>query len=381
MNDKAITVRLNQTAPIPLDVDFSCNSGEILVILGPSGSGKTTILRSIAGLYVPQNGRIDTNGGNWFDSEKNHNVAIQQRQVGMVFQDYALFPHLNALENISTALSHMENSKQAERAEELLEKVNMQGLGSRYPNQLSGGQQQRIALARALAREPKVLLLDEPFSAVDQQTRRKLVRELLQLRSRVKIPIIHVTHDLNEARRIANRICIIHHGHTLQIDTPQNIMSKPRDKNVAHLVGHYNVFSAKIEKHDIEASKTYIRWFDHSLETLYRPELNPGEEIDWVIPTENLILNRRNRPSKGERENPISGDIEEFIPMGESSSVTIRAHGTEALLTMSVPSHVAQRNGLEKGGTLSVSLLSEGIHLMPQLEKTIAAKNKMIKVP
>lgn len=369
MNDKAITVSLKQDVPIPLDASFTCNTGEILVILGPSGSGKTTILRSIAGLYTPQAGQIYSNGESWFDSEQGQNIAIQQRQVGMVFQDYALFPHLHALHNITAALTQLDKDKQAERAEELLELVNMQGLGSRFPHQLSGGQQQRIALARALARRPKVLLLDEPFSAVDQQTRRKLVRELVQLRARLEIPIIHVTHDLNEARRIADRICIIHHGHTLQIDTPHNIMSKPLNKNVAYLVGHYNVFAATIERHDSKVGKTYIRWFDHCLETIHRPEFKPAQEIDWVIPAENLILHRRDRPSKGERENPVSGDIEEFIPMGESSSVSIRAHGAKASLTMSVPTHVAKRNGLEKGGFLTVSLLSNGIHLMQQEKK------------
>ena len=368
MEDKAIRVRLEQTTPIPLDVDFSCGSGAILVILGPSGSGKTTILRSIAGLYRPQNGEIVTKGESWFDSEKNLHLATQQRKTGMVFQDYALFPHLNALKNICISISHLGASAQVKKAEALLEKVNMHGLGSRYPHQLSGGQQQRIALARALARDPKVLLLDEPFSAVDQQTRRKLLRELMQLRTQVDIPIIHVTHDLNEARRIADNICIIHHGKTLQIDTPPRVMSKPLNKNVAHLLGHYNIFSAKIEKHDEEANLTYIRWYEYLLEAPFQPGLNIGEEIDWVIPAENLILHRKDRPSKGERENPVSGEIIEFIPMGESTSVTLKAQGTESVLTMSVPSHVAHRNGLECGMTASVSLLSESIHLMSQSE-------------
>ena len=364
MSNKTIDVCLNQDGPIPLDVKFACAKGKILVVLGPSGSGKTTILRSIAGLYTPQAGKISADGINWFDSDLGQNLAVQKRQVGMVFQSYALFPHLSALNNITVSLSHQEKERQIKTAEELLERVNMQGLGGRYPHQLSGGQQQRIALARALAREPKVLLLDEPFSAVDQQTRRKLVRELVQLRSQLDIPIIHVTHDLNEARRIADRICIIHHGNTLQIDTPQKIMSQPRDKNVAHLVGHYNVFKAKIDRHDIEAKKTYIKWFEHILETSHRPDITVGEEIDWVIPSENLILHRRDRPSKGEKENPVNGDIEDFTPLGENSSVTIKVEGSEEMLTMSVPSHVAQRNGLEKGGAISVSLLSEGIHLM-----------------
>jgi molybdate transport system ATP-binding protein len=355
---------LKQLKPIPLDVNFSCATGEILVILGPSGSGKTTILRSIAGLYTPASGKIDSKDGSWLDSDNNRDIPIQKRQVGMVFQQYALFPHLTALNNITVALSHKEKQQRIRKAEELLERVNMQGLGSRYPHQLSGGQQQRIALARALARDPKVLLLDEPFSAVDQQTRRKLVRELVQLRTQLDIPIIHVTHDLNEARRIADRICIIHHGSTLQVDTPQKIMSQPDDKNVAHLLGHYNVFNGKIDKHDDEAKKTYIKWCGHVLESSHRPEFDPDEEIDWVIPSEKLILHRRDRPSKGEKENPVSGEIEEFIPLGENSSVTMKVTESEELLTMSVPGHVAQRNGLDKGEAITVSLLSEGIHLM-----------------
>ena len=366
MEDKAIKVRLKQSTPIPLDVDFSCDGGAILVILGPSGSGKTTILRSIAGLYRPQNGEIVSKGESWFNSEKSLHLTTQQRKTGMVFQDYALFPHLNALKNICISISHLSAPEQVEKAEALLEKVNMNGLGSRYPHQLSGGQQQRIALARALAREPKVLLLDEPFSAVDQQTRRKLLRELIQLRAQVDIPIIHVTHDLNEARRIADNICIIHHGKTLQIDTPPRVMSKPVNKNVAHLLGHYNIFSAKIEKHDREANLTYIRWYNYLLEATFQAGLNVGDDIDWVIPAENLILHRKDRPSKGERENPVRGEIIEFVPMGESTSVTIKAEGTESVLTMSVPSHVAHRNGLETGMTASVSLLAEGIHLMSQ---------------
>lgn len=365
MSAKLISVQLRQDAPIPLDLDFSCAPGEILVILGPSGSGKTTALRSIAGLYTARSGRIESDGVSWFDSEKQHNISVQQRQVGMVFQDYALFPHLTALGNIMTALNHRPGNVREKLALALLEKVNMQGLGERYPGQLSGGQQQRVALARALAREPKVLLLDEPFSAVDQQTRRKLVRELIQLRTKLNLPIIHVTHDLNEARRIADRICIIHHGQSLQLDTPAVIMSNPINRNVAHLVGHYNIFNAEIADQKPDEGLTLIRWFDYLLETSHRPEFERGEKVDWVIPAENLILHRRDRPSKGERENPVSGEIDEYIPMGETTSVSVRVEGADATLTMSVPTHVAQRNGLDKGGELKVSLLSEGIHLMP----------------
>ncbi len=366
MSTDLIKVKLAQTRPIPLDMDFSCGVGEILVLLGPSGSGKTTALRSIAGLYEPRQGKISANGIDWLNPDNNINLPPQQRRAGLVFQDYALFPHLTAFENISVAVDGKDRDIVHKKVTSLLKTVNMEGLEERYPSQLSGGQQQRVALARALAREPKVLLLDEPFSAVDQQTRRKLVRELIQLKGQLGLPIIHVTHDLNEARRIADRICIIHHGKTLQLDSPQEIMAHPVNSHVAHLVGHYNVFTATVENHDAGQGITTIRWYDHVLETLHRPEFKVGDEVDWVIPAENLILHRRDRPSRGERENPVSGEIDEFIVMGETTSVSVRVNGDEATLTMSVPTHVAERNGLNKGGQLSVSLLGKGIHLMPR---------------
>lgn len=364
MASNGISVRLSQVDPIPLDIDLECQHGEILVVVGPSGSGKTTLLRSICGIYQAKTGRITTNGNTWFDSKNGINVPVQKRHVGMMFQHYALFPHMTALGNITVALGHMDKTVQEKRARELLELVHMRGLDSRYPQQLSGGQQQRIALARALAREPEVLLLDEPFSAVDQQTRRKLVRELVQLRDKVNMPIIHVTHNLNEARRIADRICIIHHGKCLQIDTPANIMAKPKNTEVAYQTGHFNIFTGMVLKHDEAEAKTFIDWDGYTLETSYQQGFQIDEEIDWLIPAENLILHRPDRPSKGEKENPVTGSIDELIELGESSSVTIKVNNSQQVLTMAVPTHVLKRNGLTKGGNVTVSLLAQGIHLM-----------------
>jgi molybdate transport system ATP-binding protein len=369
MSSNSISIQLRQAAPIPLDIAFDCAPGEIVVVVGPSGSGKTTLLRSICGIYQPATGRICSNGKVWFDTAQGINLPVQRRRVGMVFQHYALFPHKSAIQNILMAQGHLEKSLRVDRANKLLELVHMHGLGDRYPHQLSGGQQQRIALARALAREPDVLLLDEPFSAVDQQTRRKLVRELVQLRNRLDMPIIHVTHDLNEARRIADRICIIHHGRTMQIDSPHNIMTRPRTAEVAYQTGHGNIFSGTVTRHDAAQSKTWLRWHQHEFECAYQPGFTPGTEVDWLIPAENLILHRRDRPSRGERENPITGTISEFLVLGETASVTIAFDGGHHM-SMAVPTHVARRNGLAKGVTVTVSLLSEGIHLM---EKTNAA--------
>ena len=360
---ESIQVRLQQDGPIPLDVSLSCDTGEILVILGPSGSGKTTILRAVSGLYTPASGNIRCHGEQWLDTTAGVNLPVQQRRIGMVFQHYALFPHKTALQNIMIALQPQAPGNRHDSAEKLLRTMNMEGLGDRYPQQLSGGQQQRVALARALARDPVVLLLDEPFSAVDQQTRRKLVRELVGLRQDFKLPIIHVTHDLNEARRIADRLCIIHHGKTLQNDRPERVMNHPDSAEVAALIGHYNVFSARVVEHVRDTGTTRIKWNGHTLDAPHRPEFEPDEETDWVIPADGIILHRRDRPSRGERENPVQGHIDELIPLGESASVTmVTAHGQSLYLT--VPTHVARRNRLSQGAAIRVSLLTQGIHLM-----------------
>ncbi len=364
MSGRQISIRLEQDRPIPLDVSLSCAAGEMLVIVGPSGSGKTTILRSISGLYTPKSGVVRCHGEQWLNTRADINLPVQKRRIGMVFQHYALFPHMSALENIMVSLRQVGIKQKTAIAEQWLKTMHMEGLGARYPAELSGGQQQRIALARALARDPDVLLLDEPFSAVDQQTKRKLTRELVTLKGQFNLPIIHVTHDLNEARRIADKMCIIHRGRTLQLDSPEQVMNHPVDSNVAHLIGHYNVFSGKVLKHDHDTEKTHIHWHGYDLEAAYRPQIAVDTEIDWLIPDEHIILHRRDRPSRGERENPVSGSVEELIPLGASSAITMKVHATDRDLSLSIPTHVAHRNHIKKDSEITVSLLCEGIHLM-----------------
>ncbi len=216
----ALQVTLKQDGPIPLDVELSCQPGELLALIGPSGSGKTTTLRCIAGLYRPAAGSIVAGGETWLDTAAGIDMTPQARRVGLVFQDYALFPHLCARDNVRLALLHLAEPARTERAESLLARVHLNGLEARRPDQLSGGERQRVALARALARDPKVLLLDEPFSAVDRMTREPLKEELAALHRSLDIPIVLVTHDLEEAQALADRICILHAGTTLQIGTP-----------------------------------------------------------------------------------------------------------------------------------------------------------------
>ncbi|MBC7944332.1 MAG: ABC transporter ATP-binding protein [Burkholderiales bacterium] len=366
-----LRVALRQPGPIPLNAEFTCGRGELLVLVGPSGSGKTTLLRSIAGLYRPRKGAITCNGATWFDTRQKIDLAPQRRSIGFVFQSYGLFPHLSALENVKTTLGHVAGARRDGRARELLALVHLEGLEARRPAELSGGQQQRTALARALARDPTVLLLDEPFSAVDQVTRKKLQRELAQLRRQLDMPIVLVTHDLNEARMLADRICILHQGDTLQTGSPEEVMARPVSPLVARLVDLPNVFEGKIVEHRPYAQLTLISWVGYALEVRYQPEFLPGASVNWVIPAEYVLVHRRDRPSRGERENPVAGIIAEYVPLGEHTSVTFWVRGEQDhAISMMVPTHVARRNGLGQGEHIKVSLLAEGIHLMPGVGKS-----------
>lgn len=361
-----LQVRLRQSAPIPLDAAFECRSGEVLALVGPSGSGKSTILRCIAGLHRPREGRIAGNGHLWFDRLSGTDLPAHARRVGFVFQSYALFPHMTALANVMAALGHRPKSERERRAGELLDLVHLAGLEERRPAALSGGQQQRVAVARALARDPDVLLLDEPFSAVDKVTRRKLYHELAELRRALRMPVVLVTHDLDEAALLADRLCILHRGRTLQTAPPIEVMARPASVAVARLIDHKNIFEGRVAEQ--APGKTLIAWGPYRLETRPQPDFAAGAHVAWCLPSGYVVLHRRDRPSRGERENPISGLVREFVPLGENASVTLAVDGSTDVLAFTVPIHVAQRNGIEVGAPAAVSLLAEGIHLMSREE-------------
>jgi molybdate transport system ATP-binding protein len=231
-----LTAKLYQKDPIALDVALSVAPGEILALVGPSGSGKSTTLRAIAGLYWPAEGHIACNGSVWLDREAGINLPARERRVGMVFQSYALFPHLTAIENVMEALGDVPQEERRGQAHVLLERTHLAGLEDRKPAALSGGQQQRVAVARALARRPDVLLLDEPFSAVDRVTRRKLRCELIELRRELPMPVILVTHDLDDVIRLADRMSVLNHGRILQTGAVEEVMARPASATVAELL-------------------------------------------------------------------------------------------------------------------------------------------------
>lgn len=231
-----LQVRLHQAGPIRLAAEFSCAPGELHALVGPSGAGKTTVLKAIAGLYRPRGGVVTCGSVVWFDAESGTWLSPQDRRVGMVFQSYALFPHMSAQGNVETSLAARPGPERAERALALLAQVGLGDKAHRRPADLSGGEQQRVAVARALARSPDVLLLDEPFAAVDRRTRRRLQQDLADLRTSLNIPILLVTHDLDEARALADQMSVLHQGQILQTGTPEAVMSRPASDLVAEIL-------------------------------------------------------------------------------------------------------------------------------------------------
>ena len=219
------------------DVNFGIEKGRLVALLGPSGSGKTTILRMIAGLENPTSGDI------MIDGKRVNDLSPSQRGIGFVFQSYALFRYMNVYDNVAFGLQIQKKSKQEikERVDELLELTDLKGLEDRFPNQLSGGQRQRVAFARALAPRPSLLLLDEPFAAIDAKVRKELRSWLREMIYKVGITSIFVTHDQDEAVEVADQIIVTNHGQIEQIGTPLEIYKTPQTPFVSQFIGQGTV--------------------------------------------------------------------------------------------------------------------------------------------
>ena len=376
-----LKVRLSNTAPMHLNVQFDCAPGELVALVGPSGSGKTSVLRAIAGLLKTPSlqGRIDVGDTVWFDksadSKQHTNLSPQDRRVGLVFQNYALFPHLTAMQNIAITASNTP----ATAINDAFIRLGLVGLENRLPSELSGGQQQRVALARALARNPTVLLLDEPFSAVDAPSRISLYRELANLRSSLSTPMVLVTHDLLEARRLADRVVILDAGDTLQSGTPEQIFSRPRNARVAELVGIQNHFSGRFYKKTSTDAAGFgqLDWQGCKLSVVDKNKLENGAQVSWVLAAEHLDVTNVTRSSAGceqsQTANTVRCQFVEVLSLGETSICTLSPLGWPALanvlLTLTLSSAQVRSLGVGVGNaqntTVWVHMPPHSIHIMP----------------
>ena len=345
-----------------LKVQFE--TGELSTgILGASGSGKSMTLRCIAGIEHPDKGRIVINGKVVFDSEKKVNLKPQERQVGYLFQNYALFPHMNVAENIGYGLKlkKVPKSEIRKKVSQMLELVQLEGYEKRKPSELSGGQKQRVAIARALVNNPKVLLLDEPLGALDLQLRRAMQIELKHLQKKLGITFIYITHDQEEAINMSDRIAVMRDGRIEQIGTPDEIYNHPKTSYVATFVGNANILHGVAESIQGENAivkigndKVIVKLETSQQNTGAKQHLTAGENVTLAVRSENILLQEAAAIGDTGTDN---GDTVDISVAGGISDI----HDTNSISGLQAT--VTEKNFA--GGQLRVTLkLSDGTQLI-----------------
>ncbi len=308
-------------------VNMTIKEGELSTLLGPSGCGKTTLLRLIAGFYVPDYGRI------FFDDREVTFAPPHKRNTGMCFQNYALWPHLTVFDNVAYGLKikrvqgrKYTKSAIAKRVNAALELVRLGGLGGRHIHQLSGGQQQRVALARALVIEPDVLLLDEPLSNLDAKLRVEMREEIIRIQKEMSITTVYVTHDQVEALSISDRVAVMDVGYVQQFDTPRKIYADPQTIFVADFIGRCTFVQGKVEK---TGEFLEVRLPDGQLlsgfSTIDNYPFEVGEDVKCAVRPENLMLK-----GTGSQDNELAGVVTKTTYVGTALEVFFDVGGTEA---------------------------------------------------
>ncbi len=321
-----------------LDVAFALGEG-VTVLFGPSGSGKTTTLRAIAGMVAPDRGRIALDGRIFFDSEAGVNLSIQERRVGFVFQDYLLFPHLTAAANVGYGLRAHSDPARRRRALELLDWAGVAHAAHRRPSELSGGEQQRVALARALASEPSLLLLDEPFSAVDATTRARLLDDIVETQRRSRIPFLYVTHSPADAVRAAGTALILDAGKIVQEGNPAEVFNAPQSLAAARAVGDVNIVPGVVATSDAAEGVSTVAAGACRIVIPYRA-LAEGARVTLGIPADDIIVSREPVRRTSAR-NLLAGNVKKvlqedgraelIVACGVDLKVRVTAQAVEAL--------------------------------------------------
>ncbi|TCM76948.1 molybdenum ABC transporter ATP-binding protein [Rhodovulum steppense] len=349
----ALKVVAQAAAPIPLDAAFRVESGELLALVGHSGSGKTTLLRTIAGLWRPETARVTVNGRVWLDTAAGVNLPGHRRRVGVVFQNYALFPHMTAAQNVMAAMAAPDPTEAAQ----MLDLVNLHGLGDRKPAQLSGGQQQRVAVARALARRPQALLLDEPFSAVDRATREKLYGEIIALRAHLAMPVVLVTHDVNEAQLLADRMLVIEKGQVIRVGTTAEVMADPDALRAMGLREVAAMLPATVAEHLADG----LSRLDAATGPLFLPtvEAEPGTRVRVRIMAHEVILSRA-RPEGLSAQNILAGTVARIVA-GTGPGVVVHVAVGQNEILARITRRAADQLSLHPGDTVHAILKSMSV--------------------
>jgi sulfate/thiosulfate transport system ATP-binding protein len=320
------------------DVSLHVPNGSLVGLLGPSGSGKTTLLRIIAGLEVADRGSVLHDGVDMTDH------SARERQVGFVFQHYALFRHMTIEDNIGYGLRvrGVKKPERRERVHELLKLIRLDSFGSRYPSQLSGGQRQRVALARALAARPSVLLLDEPFGALDAKVRQELRQWLRRLHEEIHVTSVFVTHDQEEAFEVSDHVVVMNEGRIEQVGTPAEVFEHPANAFVMDFLGNVNVFHGRVEKGRAVAPGFEIPAPEY-------PHAEPRDAAVYVRPHEFSI-----HPTRNEAEN-LEARVLHVNPTGSRAKVELRVVDSEQLINAELTAERFAELALKAGDTVYLS--------------------------
>jgi molybdate transport system ATP-binding protein len=342
---------------LDLRLTMPTEPASVLVLFGPSGSGKTTVLRCLAGLEWPDRGFIRFGSEAWFDSD-GIRVSPQQRRLGYMFQDYALFPTHSVSGNIAFGLGRLSAGERNARVTEVILLLDLQGHEHGRIDRLSGGQQQRVALGRAIAGRPRLLLLDEPLSALDVPTRVKLRGELRRLLKELAIPTILVTHDWEEALVLGDEMVVMKHGSVLQTGTPQQIFNHPSNSDVAQIVGMETVMPARV----IAATDGLITVEVAGVKLQALGSYPPGAEVFVCIRAEDVVLEPGGVGSSSAR-NHIPGRVRDIVPLGAVVRVEVECgFGLSAIVTRSALEDLKLRAGMH----VTAAIKAGAVHLIPQ---------------
>jgi spermidine/putrescine transport system ATP-binding protein len=319
------------------DINLAIQGGEFFSLLGPSGCGKTTLLRIIAGFESPDAGAV------LIDNMDVLPFPPNQRQANTVFQNYALFPHLTVFENVAFSLrvSHVPKNEVPPRVNKYLKLVQLEGHAHKKPNQLSGGQKQRVAIARALINEPRVLLLDEPLSALDAKLRQHMLIELDQIHDKIGITFIYVTHDQQEALSVSDRIAVMNQGDVLQVGSPHEIYESPASGFVARFIGETNLFDAEVTGVE-KMGQPLLPTLSAAAETEYMAELmvdglgrikvttvdqvERGQQVSFTVRPEKIVISKERPSTKREDINLFQGTVDEPIYSGFQTKFYVKVY-------------------------------------------------------
>jgi molybdate transport system ATP-binding protein len=352
-----------------LSVTFQVDQ-EVLVLFGPSGAGKSMTLSCITGLSRPDRGLIRLNGRVLFESDgrQRREVPLHQRRIGYVFQDYALFPHMTVAHNLAYGTQTRRRAQPQVRA--MLTRLHLDGLANRYPHQLSGGQQQRVALGRALMIEPALLLLDEPFAALDGAVRESLQADVVDLQRDLGLSVIYITHNLMDALALGDRLAVIQAGRLQQIGPIQEVFYRPNSRKVAEITGVRNLLEGSVQSASAEG--LVIGWQGHSILAPPSPRL-PGEPVTFYIRPEDVKLLYPDRPlASSVQHNRFTGRVLRAVPAGNWVTVNLglkpkhMRDDEEIRLESRLPVRAYRDLGLEIGASAAFSLRRDAIMLLPR---------------